>query len=511
MISKLLSGAINGINGILIHIETDVSSGFPGFDIVGLPDSSVKEAKERVRAAIRNSGYDFPIKKITLNLAPANIKKEGSCYDLPIALGILCCMGVIKYESMESVFAAGELSLDGTIRPVNGILSMIHAAKNRGIKTCIVPFFNRVEAGLIADLDIYAPHNLKDLVHILNNDLESYRYVNNEIRDDNLFLEFAELDFKDVKGQSAVKRAAEICVSGGHNILMIGAPVTGKTMIAKRIPSIMPKLSLDESLIVYKIYSISGLLNDKERLMFTRPFRAPHHTISYAALTGGGRVLKPGEISLAHKGVLFLDELPEFQKNSLEALREPLEENSITISRIKGIVTYPADFMLVASMNPCPCGYYGDTERCSCSPSEVNKYLSKISGPLLDRIDIQIEVMPLSYSDINANSMNYESSADIRYRVDRARSIQSVRYKNQNISLNSELNSRMIDKYCILGKDEKDFLKSAFVSMKLSARGYHKILKVSRTIADLSGQDNITVKCLAEALQYRSLDRKYFG
>lgn len=511
MITKINSVGLTGIDGFCIRVETDISNGIPAWDVVGIPDMAVKESKERIKSALKNSGLMIPGKKILVNLAPADIRKEGTCLDLPIAIGILTASEQLIIENLESTFFLGELSLDGCLRDIRGALPMAITAYQNGAKRIFLPKQNAKEAAVVDGLEVYGVDSITDIIgHFTGENLISPTMVDI----DGLFsaaLDTA-LDFSDVKGQDSAKRALEIAAAGSHNILMIGPPGSGKTMLAQRIPSILPSMTFDEALDVTKVHSIAGHLPKGLPMVVNRPFRSPHHTVSAVGLTGGGTgVPKPGEISLAHHGILFLDELPEFRKDALEVMRQPLEDGTVTITRAGGTFSYPCNIMLVASMNPCPCGYYGDKKHdCSCTPQRIQKYLAKVSGPLLDRIDLHIEVPAVDYEDLGRRS-TAEKSAEIKKRVDKAREIQTKRYRGTGIYSNSRLTAAMIDEYCVLDDESRDLLKGAFEALGLSARAHSRILKVSRTIADLGGREKIAKQDIAEAIRYRSLDRKFWN
>ena len=503
MYSKIYTGAISGIDSLIATVEVDVSTGMPTFEMVGLLNHEVREAKERVKVALKNTGIEIPPKRITVSISPADMRKEGAAYDLPVAVGMLVSLGHLLAERIQDTLIVGELGLDGRIKPVRGVLSMAET----GLRRCFLPEENVAE-GVAADcMEIVKIRNLQEVVELLN---EPDEICAERVSADMDCQTAYHVDFSEVNGQKFMRRATEVAVAGGHNLLYIGPPGSGKSMMARRIPTIMPELSREEQLEVSKVYSICGMLPQGHALIGTRPYRSPHHTISAQALTGGGIWPKPGEISLASRGVLFLDELAEFEKKTLEILRQPLEEHCVTISRVNSSFTFPAHFMLVAALNPCPCGYYPDRSRCSCTPQQVRHYLGRISRPLLDRIDICAEAAPVTYRDIRTEQNN-ESSADMRDRIVRARQIQKLRYEGSGIYTNSEMGIRQIRHFCSLREDDEAFLQQIFSRLGLSARGCHKILKVARTLADLEGKERIDRTHLREAAGYRDLQERYWG
>ena len=504
MYSLVTTSIIQGIKSIPVYVEADVSDGMPLFEMVGSLSPEVKESKERVRTALKNTGYILPPKRITINFIPANIRKTGSGFDLPVVAAVLCAIGIVPEEALKNTMVVGEISLSGEVKPVNGILPMVAEAKERGVTRCIVPAENQTEAQLVKEIEIFAVQSIAEMIHILNGgtyiEKEIGKVVAKTIR---------MLDFSDIQGQYFVKRACEVAVSGMHNLLMIGPPGAGKTMTAMRIPTILPPLDEKEQMELSKIYSVSGQFQLREQLMEERPFRCPHHTITMQGLVGGGLIPKPGEISLAHKGVLFLDELPEFKQNTIEILRQPMEEKEVRLVRVNGTYEYPADFILVAAMNPCKCGYYPDMQKCRCTAASIERYINRISQPLLDRIDICVETPQIKFEELNGTKKE-ECSDTIRERVIEVHAIQKKRYQKEDFQFNSQIPAARIAEYCALSKDQEKYMKKIYKQLNLTARSYHKILKVARTLADMDASENILDAHLNEAVCYRNIDKRFW-
>ncbi len=508
MLAKVNSFALDGLTGYKVEVEVDLNQGLPGVEMVGLASTSIKEAKERIRSAIKNVGFMYPVKRITVNLAPADTKKDGSTLDLPIAIGILAASEQIEKTAYKDFIILGELSLNGEIRKVDGVMPLIISAYQQGFKKFILPAANAAEAGFIDGIEAYAADNLKSVADFLSG-LDTLVPVEHKRYDDMISEMRYNVDFSDVKGQTTAKRALEIAVAGGHNVLLIGPPGAGKTMLSRCVPTIMPDMSFDEAIEVTKIHSVAGVLDSQVGIITVRPFRSPHHTATMPSLIGGGTKAKPGEVSLAHNGVLFLDEMPEYDRKKLESLRGPLEDRTVTVARSARTVEYPANFMLIASMNPCPCGNYGSkTSICKCTATQIHNYLAKISGPLLDRIDLQIEVDNVSYVELRDKTVA-EPSADIKRRTNAVRELCRKRFKGTETLTNGQMTNRQIKEFCALDDRGEQLLERAFQKLNLSARATSRVLKVARTIADLDGSENIKPEHVAEAVQYRSLDRKY--